>query len=105
MAKDNQADSGLQEENSHTPIQPGQHRATYARDRRNGGYIIRVEGPYSARFAGRSVPVTRMNGERSNEELDTLLWTGTDDKTQKPIALYSFKPKPRDGDLNDAIPF
>ena len=81
-----------------------QHRATYARDKRNGGYIIRVEGPNASRFAGRDVPVTTRNGEEHTETLDMLLWTGKDEQSGKPVALYSFVSKPRE-DLNDEIPF
>ena len=35
------------------------HKATYARDKRKGGYLIRVIGPNAAAFAGREVPVIR----------------------------------------------
>lgn len=80
------------------------HRATYSRDNRNGGYIIRVEGPTANRFAGRTIPVVLKSGEEHNEELDGLIWTGKDEETGKPVALYSFKSKPVE-DLNDEIPF
>ncbi|MDE2019664.1 MAG: hypothetical protein KGJ13_04965 [Patescibacteria group bacterium] len=80
------------------------HRATYSRDKRKGGYIIRVEGPHATRFAGRKVPVTMKDGSEHNEELEDLIWSGTDQESGKPIALYSFKPRPTE-ELNDEIPF
>jgi len=80
-----------------------QHKASYARDRRKGGYIIRVEGPHANRFAGREVPVVTMAGKETMELLEELLWTGTDEKSQKPVALYTFKPRPQEFD--DEIPF
>jgi hypothetical protein len=80
------------------------HRATYSRDNRNGGYIIRVEGPKCNRFAGRNVPVTLKDGSEHVEELDTLIWTGNDQESGKPVALYSFVSKPV-ADLDDEIPF
>ena len=88
---------------------PGQHRATYARDKKNGGYIIRVQGPYCSRFAGREVPVLK-KGETSSsgtETLTELIWSGQDDGNisgySGPVALYHFAAKPRDGE--DEIPF
>ena len=72
------------------------HKATYARDSKKGGYMIRVEGPHSNKFAGKEVPVTRMDDSESVEKLSKLIWTGTDEKTGKPVTLYSFEPRPRD---------
>jgi len=80
------------------------HRASYSRDKMKGGYVIRVEGPNASRFAGRSVPVTRKDNSESTEELDSLLWSGTDQDTHHPVALYSFKPKPKDEEVED-LPF
>jgi hypothetical protein len=86
-----------------------QHRATYARDKKKGGYLVRIIGPHAAQFAGRSVPVHRMNVEEPTmETLDRLIWSGVDegfdDKpgTGLPAALYSFKAKPRE---DTEIPF
>jgi hypothetical protein len=79
------------------------HRATYARDKQKGGYIIRVEGPSAGKFAGKVVPVTKKNGDEDMEHLDALIWSGVDDETGKPVSLYSFKPKPREEE--DVIPF
>lgn len=67
------------------------HKATYARDKRKGGYLIRVAGPYPERFAGRDVPVTRRDGSESTETLDGLIWSGIDDESGDRVALYSFK--------------
>jgi hypothetical protein len=83
------------------------HRATYARDKKNGGYIIRVQGPHCNRFAGRIVPVEMRDGSEHNETLTDLIWTGTDDGEISgytgPVALYNFKPQPKKTD--DEIPF
>lgn len=70
---------------------PGSHhKATFARDKRQGGYLIRVEGPHANRFAERTVPVTRFDGSESDVTLAALVWAGKDEKTGKPVALYSF---------------
>lgn len=79
------------------------HRATFATDRKKGGYIVRVAGPDCDRFAGKVVPVTTKSGREDMHELDRLLWTGTDDSEDCPaqykkVSLYSFKPKPREED-------
>jgi len=75
-----------------------QHKATYARDKRKGGYLIRVEGPYANRFAKRVVPVTRKNNSESEEEIDQLVWSGKDKETGKPVALYTFIPQGADAE-------
>lgn len=80
------------------------HRATYSRDKKKGGYLVRVEGPTANRFAGREVPVTMRDGSEHTEKLDTLIWTGTDTETKQPIALYSFVPRPKD-ETEDEAPF
>ena len=80
------------------------HRATYSRDKKKGGYIIRVEGPHAAKFAGREIPVTQKGGDQHSEKLTDLIWSGIDEESGKPVALYGFAPKPR-ADLNDEIPF
>lgn len=81
-----------------------QHRATYSRDKMKGGYVVRVEGPHAARFAGRVIPVTRKDGSESEEKLDALLWTGSDQGTHKPVALYTFEARPRGEEVED-LPF
>ena len=80
---------------------PRLHKATYASDKKKGGYLVRVEGPHAEKFVGRSVPVTTMAGRESMEELVKLLWTGADEKTGKPVALYTFKARPKDEELAD----
>lgn len=74
-----------------------QHKATYSRDKRTGGYNINVEGPHAAEFAGREVPVVTKDGKESMEKLDRMLWSG-DSKLNPgtPAALYSFTAKPRE---------
>lgn len=74
---------------------PRQHKATYSKDKRKGGYLIRVEGPHAAKFVDRAVPVTRRDGSETVEQLKGLLWTGTDEESGKPVALYEFEQKPR----------
>lgn len=82
------------------------HHATYARDKRKGGYLIRVAGPYPERFAGREIPVTRMDQSVSTEKLDALIWTGVDEERGGNVALYSFVARPRDEEREaDELPF
>lgn len=71
------------------------HRATYARDNKNGGYLIRVAGPYPEKFAGREVPVVLKSGKEHAEKLGKLIWTGADADAGR-VALYTFEAKPRD---------
>lgn len=79
------------------PTKPARkHRATYARDNRNGGYLIRVQGPTPEKYAGREVPVTLRNGSEQVEKLQRLIWTGNDKDTSERVALYAFEPKPRE---------
>ena len=84
-----------------------EHKATYARDKKTGGYIIRVQGPKANAFAGRVVPVVTKDGGEHSETLDKLIWTGTDDGAISgytgPCALYSFKSQPKK--VEDEIPF
>lgn len=72
------------------------HRATYATDKKNGGYLIRVVGPYPERFAGKEVPVNTRAGAEHSEKLTRLIWTGKDLETGEAVALYKFEPKPRE---------
>lgn len=89
-----------------------QHKATYAADKINGGYLVRVLGPYANRFSGREVPVIRKDDTEDTEILDKLIWVGVDNDhtdpdgtvkkgTGKPVALYSFKPHPKDEKLDE----
>lgn len=81
-----------------------EHKASFAKDSRNGGYNIRVQGPNANRFAGREVPVTRKDGSESIETLSDLFWSGVDwdeetqQGTREPIALYHFIQKPKADD-------
>ncbi|MDE2019765.1 MAG: hypothetical protein KGJ13_05475 [Patescibacteria group bacterium] len=83
------------------PKSARQHRATYSRDKLNGGWLVRVVGPRAKEFAGRVVPVETTHGE-DTEKLDALIWSGVDDGTYtkedagKPVGLYSFKPRPKE---------
>jgi hypothetical protein len=79
-----------------TMAEKRQHLATYATDKRKGGYLIRVKGPNAERFVGREVPVTMKNGDEHNEKLTGLVWTGPDQETGEKVALYKFEPKPRE---------
>lgn len=81
------------------------HKATYASDKRNPGqYLIRIIGPTAAAFAGREVPVVRKDDSESSEKLLRCIWTGTDEETNRPVALYTFEAKPRDTHQED-LPF
>lgn len=82
------------------------HKATFARDKRNpGGYLIRVEGPTAAAFAGRTIPVTRRDDTESMEKLDIAVWAGIDDESGKPVALYRFEAREREEAAADDLPF
>lgn len=72
------------------------HKATYATDKRKGGYLVRVAGPNAAAFAGREVPVTTKAETEHLEKLTRLIWTGPDKETGLPVALYAFESKPRE---------
>jgi len=72
------------------------HRATYARDNKKGGYMIRVAGPTPEAYAGRDVPVHTKNGGVHTETLDKLIWVGTDRESGGRVALYTFVAKPRE---------
>lgn len=87
------------------------HKATYATDKRNGGYLIRVVGPNAAVFAGRTVPVTLKSGDEHDEKLTRLIWSGIDTGTKEnpgtgdPVALYKFESKPREATTEDELGF
>lgn len=72
------------------------HKATYATDKRKGGYLIRVAGPTSNAFAGRDVPVTTRDDKEHTEKLTRLIWTGIDKETGISVSLYNFESRPRD---------
>jgi hypothetical protein len=79
------------------------HTATYARDKKKGGYLIRVAGPNAGMFAGRAVPVSMLDKSEHEEKLVRLIWTGTDTgeyggKAGEPIALYTFESHPREAE-------
>jgi hypothetical protein len=78
------------------------HRATYASDKRNGGFNVRVVGPHANEFAGEEVPVKTKSGEEHMEKLIKVLWSGADidPETKQPTgynaALYSFEARPKE---------
>jgi hypothetical protein len=72
------------------------HKATYASDKKKGGYLVRVAGPSAGKFVGREVPVTRMDDTESMEKLTKLIWSGIDTETGGNVALYAFEARPRD---------
>lgn len=96
----------------------GKHRATWAKDRQNGGYNVRVVGPMANRFGARKVkdedgketivyrdvPVTLKNGSQRMVKLGDVLWTGKDEDTGLPVALYSHIPDTVEEDQGE-IPF
>ena len=75
---------------------PRLHKATYAADKKKGGYLVRVEGPSSSMFVGREIPVTTRDGAEHMEKLERLIWTGIDLESGKPVSLYTFASKPRE---------
>lgn len=80
------------------------HKATYASDKRNGGYLVRVAGPYPEKFVGRMVPVTTRDGQTHDEKLTRLIWTGADAENGGLVALYKFEARPRENTA-DELPF
>lgn len=81
------------------PVKEGakrSHKATYARDKLKGGYLVRVEGPHANMFSGKIVPVVKRDDTESREALDAIVWFGKDEETGKPVALYTFTQKPRE---------
>lgn len=72
------------------------HKATYARDKRKGGYLVRIQGPHAEKFAGREVPVVRKDDSETTEKLLSMLWFGTDSETGVPVALYTFEARPKE---------
>ena len=82
--------------NTQSPNAPVRmHRATFSRDKKTGGYLVRVEGPRAPDFAGREVPVTMRDGTEQTEKLERLIWSGKDQESGKPVALYKFEAKPK----------
>jgi len=75
---------------------PRAHKATYAADKRKGGWLVRVVGPQAGEFVGREVPVIMKGDSEHLEKLIRLIWSGADKETGKPCALYSFEPKPKE---------
>jgi len=80
----------------------GGHVATYAADKRKGGWLVRVAGPRPDMFSGRIIPVTRRDRSIGDESLERVVWTGKDEDTGENVALYKFAPKPQS---LDEIPF
>lgn len=80
----------------------GQHRATYATDKRDGGYLVRITGPRAADFAGMEVPVETKDGQKHTEKLLLRKWFGADKdpvtkkETGQQAALYTFQSRPRE---------
>jgi hypothetical protein len=77
------------------------HQATYSRDKRRGGWIVRVVGPHAAKFAGREIPVRLRSGEERSTLLGRLLWSGSD-QGGSPVALYEMRAMP---EADSDIPF
>jgi hypothetical protein len=81
------------------PIAPAsarRHRATFATDNIEGGYMVRIEGPDCAKFAKRTgIPVTRFDGSETAIDLKNLVWSGNDLESGKPVALYKIVKHPR----------
>lgn len=84
------------------------HKATWATDKVNGGYLVRIIGPHANKFGGKIVPVVRADDSESEEELGRVVWSGVDTGTaerpgtNKPVALYTCVQKPK---IQDDIEF
>lgn len=106
MAKDNapvESGEAVRDEPPIPPVGERRHHATWARDKKNPGkYLVRIEGPYAAAFAGRSVPVTRMDRGESVERLTRPVWAGHDEDGT-PVALYQYVERERDA--QEELPF
>lgn len=78
-----------------------QHVATFSFNQRAQQYNVRVVGPHADKFAGREIPVSRLNKPDSIEKLTRMLKSGIDEGKVVPenkgkmYALYSFVQKPR----------
>lgn len=81
------------------------HKATYATDKRKGGYLIRIAGPYPEMFAGREVPVVTKDDKEHTEKLTRLIWTGPDAENGGRVALYAFESKPRSDADREEVAF
>lgn len=79
------------------------HRATFSRDKYEGGYNVKVVGPAAKRMEGRWVPVTKKDDSEEMRYLLRLVFGGTDDDTGQPMAIYKCWAEPRKD--ADAIPF
>jgi len=89
-----------------TPNATGRlHKATYATDKRKGGYLIRIAGPTANAFVNREVPVTMKSGDEHTEKLTRLIWSGIDTESGDPVALYAFESRPREETAEDSLPF
>jgi hypothetical protein len=86
----------MSEEKKEAPKKERKHKATYSTDKRKGGYMVRIAGPWAEMWAGKTVPVTTRGGEENEEKLIRLIWTGIDPETQEKVALYTFEARPRD---------
>lgn len=71
------------------------HKATYATDKKKGGYLVRVAGPHASEFVGREVPVSRKDNSETKEKLAKLIWSGKDAVSGENVALYTFVARPR----------
>lgn len=80
------------------------HWATYAKDKMKGGYNVRIIGPQASKMRNRWVPVTRIDNTENMEFVRDIIWSGVDDDTKQPVALYSMWKAPKDP-LDDEIPF
>lgn len=90
-----------------TDVKKRNHKATYSRDKRKGGYLVRVIGPHASHFTNRDIPVSRNDGTESMERLLKLVHSGVDDGAVvaadkgKNYALYTFEAKPREEEVVD----
>ncbi len=79
------------------------HRASYAKDKMKGGYNIRVVGPSALKMGHRWLPVTRVDGSENMEFTMDIVYSGKDDDTGQPLALFTMWKAPKE--TEDEIPF
>lgn len=74
----------------------GTRTATFQRNKRGNGWIVRVVGPHSEAFSYKSIPVTMKDGSTKMVELTNVIWSGYTDDDEE-ISLYGivYAPPPR----------
>lgn len=74
----------------------GTRTATFQRNKRGNGWIVRVVGPHSDAFSYKTIPVTMKDDSTKQVELTNVIWSGYTDDDEE-ISLYGivYAPPPR----------